>query len=68
MYWAASDAPKLAPALEIAFDSALRTAEVALQAHGGMGFTWDLGLHVYLRQIVALRQLSLALARIVDEG
>lgn len=66
VYWAASDAPKLRPALEIAFGSALRTAEIALQAHGGMGFTWDLGLHVYLRQIVTLRQLALALATIVD--
>jgi alkylation response protein AidB-like acyl-CoA dehydrogenase len=66
--WAASDAPKLAPALEIVFDSALRTAEIATQAHGGMGFTWDLGLHVYLRQIVALRQLAMSLAAVVDAG
>lgn len=66
VFWAASDAPKLAPALEIAFDAALRTAEIATQAHGGMGFTWDLGLHVYLRQIVALRQLAMSLATIVD--
>ena len=68
VFWAASDAPKLAPALEIAFDSALRTAEIATQAHGGMGFTWELGLHVYLRQIVALRQLAMSLAAIVDAG
>lgn len=68
VFWAAADAPKLQPALEIAFDSALRTAEIATQAHGGMGFTWDLGLHVYLRQIVTLRQLALSLAAVADEG
>ena len=67
VFWAASDAPKLRPALEIAFDSALRTAEIATQAHGGIGFTWDLGLHVYLRQIVTLRQLAMSLAAVVDE-
>lgn len=66
--WAAADAPALAPALEVAFDSALRTAEIAVQAHGGMGFTWELGLHVYLRQIVTLRQLALSLAGIADRA
>ena len=64
--WAAADAPKIAPALEVAFDSALRAAEIGVQAHGGMGFTWELGLHVYLRQIVSLRQLALAAAAIAD--
>lgn len=65
--WGAADAPLLAPALEVAFDSALRTAEIAVQAHGGIGFTWELGLHVYLRQIVTLRELAMALAAVVDE-
>lgn len=64
--WAAADAPKIGPALEVAFDSALRAAEISVQAHGGMGFTWELGLHVYLRQIVSLRQLALAVASIAD--
>jgi alkylation response protein AidB-like acyl-CoA dehydrogenase len=64
--WAAADAPKVGPALEVAFDSALRAAEIGVQAHGGMGFTWELGLHVYLRQIVSLRQLALAAAAIAD--
>lgn len=66
--WAAADAPAITPALEVAFDSALRAAEIGVQAHGGMGFTWELGLHVYLRQIVTLRQLSLPLAAIADAG
>lgn len=64
--WAAADAPRIVPALEVAFDSALRAAEIGVQAHGGMGFTWELGLHVYLRQIVSLRQLALAAAAIAD--
>ncbi|GAB3347642.1 acyl-CoA dehydrogenase family protein [Amycolatopsis echigonensis] len=31
--------------------------ESAIQVHGGMGFTWEMGLHVYLRHVVALREL-----------
>jgi alkylation response protein AidB-like acyl-CoA dehydrogenase len=64
--WGAADAPRLAPALAIAFDSALRAAEICVQAHGGMGFTWELGLHVYLRHIVTLRLLALGLSEIAD--
>jgi alkylation response protein AidB-like acyl-CoA dehydrogenase len=64
--WGAADAPRLYAALEVAFDSALRTAEIAVQAHGGIGFTWELGLHVYLRQIVTLRQLAMPLAAVAD--
>lgn len=65
--WAATDAPRLVTALGVAFDSALRAAEIGVQAHGGLGFTWELGLHVYLRQIISLRQLALAAAAIADD-
>src|SRR5690606_15647483 len=34
--WAAADAPKLVPALELAFNSASRSIELGLQVHGGM--------------------------------
>ena len=64
--WGAADAPRLTAALDLAFDSALRTAEIGVQAHGGIGFTWELGLHVYLRQIVTLRQLAMPLAAVAD--
>ena len=64
--WGAADAPRLTSALELAFDSALRTAEIGVQVHGGIGFTWELGLHVHLRQILTLRQLAMPLASIAD--
>ena len=36
-------------------------AEMALQMHGGMGFTWDLPAHIYLRRIRAqIRSIGLA--------
>jgi alkylation response protein AidB-like acyl-CoA dehydrogenase len=37
-----------------ASEQARSVAENAIQCHGGMGFTWDYGLHFFLRRIVAL--------------
>jgi alkylation response protein AidB-like acyl-CoA dehydrogenase len=34
-----------------AADAAVMIAEGAIQLHGGMGFTWDLGLHRHLRRV-----------------
>ena len=31
--------------------------ESCIQIHGGMGFTWEMGVHVYLRHVVTLREL-----------
>jgi Acyl-CoA dehydrogenase, C-terminal domain len=45
-----------------ALNAALRVTEIAIQVHGGLGFTWEMGVHLYGRHIVALRELVLALA------
>ena len=42
-----------AAAYAFAAEAAPRVAEAAIQMHGGMGFTWDLGLHRYARRIRA---------------
>jgi alkylation response protein AidB-like acyl-CoA dehydrogenase len=34
--------------------AARKVAEHAVQIHGGIGFTWDFGLHVPLRRILRL--------------
>lgn len=44
-----------------AFDASLRVIETAIQVHGGLGFTWEMGLHMYLRHVGALRELADAL-------
>lgn len=31
--------------------------ERAVQVHGGMGFTWEMGVHVFLRHAITLREL-----------
>lgn len=44
-----------------AFDASLKVIEIAIQVHGGLGFTWEMGLHMYLRHVSALRELASAL-------
>ena len=34
-------------------DTAVSTAETALDLHGGIGFTWELDVHLYLRRALA---------------
>lgn len=39
----------------------LDIAQTAVQAHGGLGFTWEMGLHFPFRQIMLARELVTAL-------
>lgn len=39
-----------------AISRCIDTAEIVLQVHGGLGFTWELGLHFYLRHMLAARE------------
>jgi hypothetical protein len=39
----------------------IRAIELSIQVHGGMGFTWEMGLHFYLRHTIALREMVTAL-------
>jgi len=55
--WAAVEPSDAARAAKWALDHSLTVAEQAIQVHGGMGFTWELGLHYYMRHILTLREL-----------
>jgi alkylation response protein AidB-like acyl-CoA dehydrogenase len=47
--------PMLALALSHAVPAAARvTCEGAIQVHGGTGFTWEYGLHLYYRRVLAI--------------
>jgi alkylation response protein AidB-like acyl-CoA dehydrogenase len=50
-------------ASRFAFDASLRVIEIAVQVHGGLGFTWEMGLHMYMRHVSALRELSTGLSK-----
>ena len=58
---ASLDAERTLAASRFAFDASLRVIEIAIQVHGGLGFTWEMGLHMYLRHVGALRELAEAL-------
>jgi alkylation response protein AidB-like acyl-CoA dehydrogenase len=40
----------------VAGDAALANAKGSLQVHGGMGFTWELAVHLYLKRAWVLNQ------------
>lgn len=40
-----------------AIDRSIAVGELVLQVHGGLGFTWEMGLHFYLRRMLAAREL-----------
>lgn len=42
--------------------------EACLQTHGAIGFTWDLGIHRYLRHTIALDKLLASYARATAPG
>jgi alkylation response protein AidB-like acyl-CoA dehydrogenase len=55
--WSALEPGKSRASVSYALDTAVRIGEGAIQVHGGMGFTWELGLHYYVRHILMLREL-----------
>ena len=55
--WASLEPDQPRPVTQHAVDAAIRVAEDAIQVHGAMGFTWELGLHFYLRSMLVRREL-----------
>ena len=41
-----------------ALDTSILVAQAAIPVHGGMGFTWEMGLHYYLRSMLMRRELA----------
>lgn len=44
-------------AAKYALNSSVKVIETAIQVHGGLGFTWEMGIHMYLRHVITLRDL-----------
>jgi hypothetical protein len=55
--WASLETDQAHRAVRYAVDSAIGVAEGAIQVHGAMGFTWEVGLHYYLRSMLVRREL-----------
>jgi alkylation response protein AidB-like acyl-CoA dehydrogenase len=60
--WAAQGGPDAVEAARAAIGLATDVIRGGIQVHGGIGFTWDLGLHRYLRHAIALAELTAGLA------
>ncbi|HEY3095594.1 MAG TPA: acyl-CoA dehydrogenase, partial [Acidimicrobiia bacterium] len=58
----AAEEPAVAPltaaaAASLAIDASYRAAKDCIQAHGGIGFTWEHDAHLYLKRATTTRQL-----------
>jgi alkylation response protein AidB-like acyl-CoA dehydrogenase len=64
--WAAQDTAAGPRPLHAAVTRAQRIAAGAIQLHGGTGFTWDAGVHRYMRHVLAVSKLMKA--TLADDG
>jgi alkylation response protein AidB-like acyl-CoA dehydrogenase len=55
--WAAQDAASGRAPLLLALERSQRAVAGAIQMHGGMGFTWEMGIHFYMRHVLAIDRL-----------
>jgi hypothetical protein len=62
-YWACQPVPDRVRAAALSADLARSVVEGATQVHGGMGFTWELGLHFRTRHILVVRKLVTGVRR-----
>jgi len=56
------------PRAKLGFDYCANVWETAIQVHGGIGFTWEAGLHFYSWQLQGLRAVAQAAAGGEGEG
>ncbi|QIZ37734.1 acyl-CoA dehydrogenase family protein [Saccharopolyspora sp. ASAGF58] len=62
--WAAERPGEAFRGALFAIDRGIDIAELAVQVHGGLGFTWEMGLHFPLRQMMMARELVSALEEV----
>jgi alkylation response protein AidB-like acyl-CoA dehydrogenase len=55
--WASVEPAEAHRPVRFAVDASIGVAQSAIQVHGAMGFTWELGLHYYLRSMLVRREM-----------
>jgi hypothetical protein len=55
--WASRNADEAFRGALFAIDKSIAVGELVLQVHGGIGFTWEMGLHFFLRRMLSAREL-----------
>ncbi len=58
--WSCAEPEAAAWATPVVLERCLTIAEQCVQAHGGIGYTWESGLHWYYRHVMSLRRLVVA--------
>lgn len=56
--WASLDEASTRKAVTQSFAQSLKSVQLSIQTYGGLGFTWEMGLHFSLRHITTLRELA----------
>ena len=56
--WASLDHERAEQAVRQSFRESFRSIQLSIQVYGGLGFTWEMGVHFFLRHIVSLRELA----------
>lgn len=59
--WASLERESADLAVRTSFDESLKSLHLSTQAYGGLGFTWEMGVHFALRHATMLRELAQAL-------
>ena len=49
----------VAAARIVASEAGARATRACIQVHGGMGYTWELGVHLHLKRVLALDQIPM---------
>lgn len=56
--WGSLDPDNAHRSADHAFTQSITAIELAIQVHGGLGFTWEMGIHFSLRHVIALREMA----------
>jgi alkylation response protein AidB-like acyl-CoA dehydrogenase len=56
--WGANSVPDSGPGIRLAVELSRDVIEGAIQVMGGMGFTWEAGIHFFLRHVLAIERLT----------
>ena len=59
--WACCEPEQAPRAVQFAFRACRDVGGISVQVHGGVGFTWELGLHFPLRHVMALSEAAASL-------
>ena len=56
--WASLERKNADLAVRTSFEESLKSLQLSTQVYGGLGFTWEMGVHFALRHVTMLRELA----------